>query len=117
LSIPKGTEKVLRDCFVVCCCEQVVRLAAAATTQGGRLHIATDVEEYARWCVQVMTPMMLAEQEDDDGTEGEAAEWRDCNGPDGWLVERPQWRPLTKYERRGVEELNHRIFDLLYERT
>jgi tRNA G46 methylase TrmB len=101
------------------CRGQVVRLAAAATTRGGRLHIATDVEEYARWCVRVMTPMLVEgggchEEENNDG---EMADWRDCNGPDGWLVERPEWRPLTKYERRGVEELNHRIYDLLYERT
>jgi hypothetical protein len=33
--------------------EQVVRLLAAATAVGGRLHIATDVEEYALWCTQV----------------------------------------------------------------
>lgn len=86
--------------------EQVVRLLAAATAVGGRLHIATDVEEYALWCTQVMAPMVSAEE----------PQWRDCNGPAGWLEARPEWRPLTVYERRGVEQLGHRIFDLSYER-
>jgi hypothetical protein len=53
-----------------------------------------------------MAPMVSAEE----------PQWRDCNGPAGWLEARPEWRPLTVYERRGVEQLGHRIFDLSYER-
>ncbi|HBB52352.1 MAG TPA: tRNA (guanosine(46)-N7)-methyltransferase TrmB, partial [Legionellales bacterium] len=30
-------------------------------------------------------------------------------------VERPTWRPVTKFEKRGVG-LGHEVFDLLYQR-
>jgi tRNA (guanine-N7-)-methyltransferase len=35
--------------------------------------------------------------------------------PDGTYCERPEWRPRTKYERRG-ERLGHEVSDLLFRR-
>ncbi len=34
----------------------------------------------------------------------------------GLLPERPRWRPVTRYEWRGVTELGHSIYDLCYRR-
>eukprot|EP00959_Pyramimonas_sp_CCMP1952_P206844 4326510-Pyramimonas_sp.AAC.1 len=46
------------------------------------------------------------------------AGWIDLNSEgSGYLAARPAWRPVTKYEKRGVEELGHDIFDLCYQRA
>jgi hypothetical protein len=34
----------------------------------------------------------------------------------GLLAERPAWRPVTHYEKRGIEELGHDIYDLCFVR-
>ena len=34
---------------------------------------------------------------------------------DGRFIERPQWRPLTKFELRG-ERLGHGVWDLVFRR-
>ena len=67
---------------------------------GGRLHLATDWEPYAEhmWDVLESTP----------GLANRA-------GPRGH-VPRPEWRPETHFERRGVR-LGHGVWDLLYDRT
>jgi tRNA (guanine-N7-)-methyltransferase len=61
-----------------------VRRAAELLVPGGTLHLATDIADYAQ--------QMLAVTD---------AEPRLSN-PAGGLVERPQWRPITGYERRGL---------------
>ena len=67
---------------------------------GGVLHLATDWRHYAEHMLEVM-------QESDDfvnlSTHGD-------------YCERPEWRPFTKYEKRG-EKLGHEVFDLLYRRV
>ena len=67
---------------------------------GGVLHLATDWRPYAEHMLEVM-------QESDDfvnlSTHGD-------------YCERPEWRPFTKYEKRG-EKLGHEVFDLLYRRV
>jgi tRNA (guanine-N7-)-methyltransferase len=63
----------------------------------GYLHIATDWEEYAVEILQTLRaePMLV-------------------NGsPD--FAPRPEYRPLTKFERRGMK-LGHGVWDLLFER-
>ncbi len=64
---------------------------------GGLLHMATDWAPYAEWMVEVMTGRSEFE----------------CLGQP-W-VERPEWRPETRFERRGLRH-GHDIFDLLYRR-
>lgn len=61
---------------------------------GGTLHLATDIEHYA--------DEMLATC---------AAEPR----LDGGIIDRPGWRPLTRFEQRGLDEGRSPI-DLLYTR-
>ncbi len=46
---------------------------------GGTLHIATDIADYAQQVIQAV-----------------------CGEPKGGVVPRPDWRPLTRFERRGL---------------
>ncbi|CAN5393196.1 hypothetical protein BH10ACT2_BH10ACT2_22610 [soil metagenome] len=61
---------------------------------GGMLHIATDIADYAAQAAQVcaLDPRLL-----------------------GGVVARPDWRPVTRFETRGLAEGREPI-DLIYER-
>jgi len=65
----------------------------------GRLHLATDWQDYAGQMWDVL-----------DATPGIA----NRAGPRG-AVERPDWRPQTHFETRG-QKLGHGVWDLLYDR-
>ena len=67
---------------------------------GGRLHCATDWEDYAEQMWDVL-----------DATAGLV----NRAGPRG-SVPRPDWRPQTHFETRG-QKLGHGVWDLLYDRT
>jgi tRNA (guanine-N7-)-methyltransferase len=77
----------------------VVELLARKLRPGGLLHMATDWEHYAQHMLEVMT-----------GT----ASFRNCAGPGG-TSPRPDSRPVTKFEQRGLR-LGHGVRDLLFER-
>ncbi len=62
---------------------------------GGYLHCATDWEPYAQQMLQVL--------------EAEPGLLNTCAG----FAPRPDWRPLTKFENRGLK-LGHGVWDLLY---
>ena len=66
---------------------------------GGRLHLATDWQDYAEQMWDVL-----------DATPGIA----NRAGPRG-SVQRPPWRPQTHFETRG-QRLGHGVWDLLYDR-
>ena len=66
----------------------------------GRLHLATDWQEYAEHMWDVL-----------DATPGIA----NRAGPRG-AVPRPDWRPQTHFETRG-QKLGHGVWDLLYDRV
>jgi tRNA (guanine-N7-)-methyltransferase len=72
-------------------------LAASRLARGGRLHVATDWQEYAEHVLQVLcaTP----------GLRNTAADF----------APRPESRPETKFERRGLK-LGHGVWDLVFER-
>lgn len=67
---------------------------------GGRLHCATDWADYAEQMWDVL-----------DATAGLA----NRAGPRG-SVPRPEWRPQTHFETRGMK-LGHGVWDLLYDRA
>ena len=76
-----------------------VQLLRRKLEPGGRIHLATDWPDYAEQMLQVM----------------EAAEgFSNAAGAGNWLA-RPDWRPETKFERRGLK-LGHPVHDLLYTR-
>lgn len=75
--------------------EQLGRVVAP----GGRLHLATDWAPYAEQMLETC----------------EASEAFQNAVPGGGFAPRPDTRPVTKFERRGLR-LGHEVFDLLYRR-
>ena len=66
---------------------------------GGVIHMATDWENYAEHMLEVLQT---------------ATDFENCS-ESGDYAERPQWRPLTKFENRG-NKLGHGVWDLLFRR-
>ena len=77
-----------------------MELIAAKLRPGGILHMATDWEPYAGHMLEVLS-----------GSDG----FRNCAGP-GNDSPRPDYRPETRFERRG-QRLGHGVWDLLFERN
>lgn len=67
---------------------------------GGVLHLATDWQDYAEWMMEVMCAAA--------GYQNQAGEYG--------FAERPPYRPITKFERRG-ERLGHGVWDILFQRV
>ena len=65
---------------------------------GGYLHCATDWEPYAQQMLEVLSAEPLLR-----------------NAVEGFAP-RPEWRPLTKFENRGLK-LGHGVWDLLFKRA
>ena len=72
---------------------------ARTLISNGILHCATDWADYATW--------MLERLESDERFVNQA-------GP-GAASPRPEWRPVTRFERRGTR-LGHEVADLIYTR-
>jgi tRNA (guanine-N7-)-methyltransferase len=68
--------------------------------QGGYLHLATDWEPYAQQMLQVLStePLIKNTATDPSGFSG-----------------KPSYRPLTKFENRGLK-LGHGVWDLVFEK-
>ncbi len=67
---------------------------------GGVLHMATDWLPYAEHMAEVMA----------------VAEGFENTANEGMYVPRPEFRPVTKFERRG-QRLGHSVWDLVYRRV
>jgi tRNA (guanine-N7-)-methyltransferase len=67
---------------------------------GGILHMATDWQHYAEQMMETLS---------------EAEGFENCAGA-GEYSERPSYRPITKFEKRG-ERLGHGIWDLVFKKT
>lgn len=74
-----------------------VELLASRIKPGGYLHCATDWEHYAEQMLHVLS----ANPTLDNTSEGFSA--------------RPDWRPLTKFEARGLR-LGHGVWDLIFKK-
>jgi tRNA (guanine-N7-)-methyltransferase len=72
-------------------------LVASRLKPGGYLHVATDWEEYAQQVLEVLS-----------------AESALANTTDGFAP-RPAYRPLTKFEERGLK-LGHGVWDIVFTR-
>jgi len=75
-----------------------VALLASRLAPGGYLHVATDWEEYAREILAVLSSEPLLH-----------------NAAGSGYSPRPEHRPLSRFERRGLR-LGHAVFDLLFQR-
>lgn len=76
-----------------------VELLAQKMKSGGILHMATDWEPYAEHMLDVMHEALAFEN----------------LSPESGACPQPEWRPPTKYEKRG-ERLGHAVKDLLFRR-
>ena len=79
------------------CCPLIAKLATRLKP-GGYLHIATDWQPYAAQMLEVLSAQSLL-----------------VNTADGYAP-RPAWRPLTKFETRGLK-LGHGVWDLVFRRA
>ena len=73
----------------------LVSKLAARLQSGGYVHCATDWEPYAQQMLEVLS-----------------AEPQLANSAEGYAP-RPQYRPLTKFENRGIK-LGHGVWDLVF---
>lgn len=67
---------------------------------GGYLHCATDWEPYAQQMLEVLNAEPALRN----------------TAPETGYAPRPDWRPLTKFENRGLK-LGHGVWDLIFVRT
>ncbi|MBC7416052.1 MAG: tRNA (guanosine(46)-N7)-methyltransferase TrmB [Herminiimonas sp.] len=75
----------------------LVQLLCTRLAPGGYLHCATDWEEYAQQMLEVL------------GAEPDLVNMADGYAP------RPAYRPVTKFENRGIK-LGHGVWDLVFQR-
>ncbi|MDP1924436.1 MAG: tRNA (guanosine(46)-N7)-methyltransferase TrmB [Thiobacillus sp.] len=76
----------------------LVRLLASRIQPGGYIHLATDWQDYAEQMLAVLTAEPLLANTVAD------------------YAPRPDTRPLTKFEQRGIR-LGHGVWDLLFKRV
>lgn len=81
---------------------EFIKLLCGKLKTGGYLHVATDWQEYAEWVLEVLR----AEPQ----LKNTAA--KENNG----YAEKPEYRPLTKFENRGLK-LGHGVWDLVFTRN
>ncbi len=67
---------------------------------GGWFHTATDWEHYAFWMIEVLDEL--------EGLHNQAGK--------GNFTPRPDFRPMTKFERRGIDR-GHGVWDLIYSKN
>ena len=75
-----------------------VALLASRMKAGAYLHVATDWENYARQILEVLSAEPLLANT--------------CGG----FAPRPEWRPQTKFESRGLR-LGHQVWDVVFRRV
>jgi tRNA (guanine-N7-)-methyltransferase len=73
----------------------LVGLLASRLKLGGYLHLATDWQDYAEWVLEVMRGEPQLQNTADD------------------YAPKPDYRPETKFERRGLN-LGHGVWDLVF---
>ena len=76
---------------------EFVKLLCIKLKIGGYLHVATDWQEYAEWVLEVLNAEPQLQNTAID------------------YAEKPSYRPLTKFENRGIK-LGHGVWDLVFKR-
>ena len=77
-----------------------IALVTRKLQQDGYFHAATDWENYAQHMLEVLNQQQILVNESADKT----------------YCKRPNYRPITKFERRGIH-LGHCVWDLIYRKT
>jgi tRNA (guanine-N7-)-methyltransferase len=81
----------------------LVALLASRIKPGGYIHCATDWQEYAEQILQVLS---------DEPSLVNTAPVDAATGADGYAP-KPDYRPLTKFENRGIK-LGHGVWDVVF---
>ncbi|MBX9890277.1 MAG: tRNA (guanosine(46)-N7)-methyltransferase TrmB [Amoebophilaceae bacterium] len=76
---------------------EFVNLLCQKLKPGAYLHLATDWQDYALWMINVLKDVPMLRNQ----------------AVDGDYVARPDYRPLTKFEQRGLK-LGHGVWDIIY---
>lgn len=76
---------------------EFVKLLCAKLKVGAYIHVATDWQEYAEWVLEVLNGETTLKNTAID------------------YAEKPSYRPLTKFENRGIK-LGHGVWDLVLKR-
>lgn len=76
---------------------EFVQLLCNKLKIGGYIHLATDWEDYAQHMLSVLSQNQELSNQ----------------SPSGDFVLRPSYRPLTKFEKRGIN-LGHKVWDLIF---
>ncbi len=84
--------RIVRDSFV--------KLLARKLAENGYFHAATDWENYAEWILDILN--LASDFENLSPTQN--------------YCERPDYRPLTKFEQRGIR-LGHSVWDVIFKRV
>ena len=84
-----------------------VKLLVSRLKPGGYIHLATDWQEYAVQMLEVLTG-----EESIQNTSKELETLEDGRTVPGY-AERPSYRPITKFENRGLK-LGHGVWDLVF---
>lgn len=78
---------------------EFVNLLLSRLKPSGHLHLATDWQHYAEHMLEVLSAHSALRN----------------MSPTGDYIERPDYRPITKFEKRG-HRLGHGVWDLLFEK-
>ncbi|MGB4811220.1 MAG: tRNA (guanosine(46)-N7)-methyltransferase TrmB [Methylophilaceae bacterium] len=74
---------------------EFIKLLCSKLKAGAYLHVATDWQDYAQWVLEVLNAEPQLKNTVTD------------------YVEKPSYRPLTKFENRGIK-LGHGVWDLVF---
>jgi tRNA (guanine-N7-)-methyltransferase len=77
---------------------EFIKLLCAKLKAGAYIHVATDWQEYAEWVLEVL--------QGEPQLQNTALDY----------AEKPAYRPLTKFENRGLK-LGHGVWDLVFKRV
>ncbi|MEN9984098.1 MAG: hypothetical protein RI918_2067 [Pseudomonadota bacterium] len=86
--------------------QPLIAKLAARLKVGGYIHCATDWQEYAEQILEVLSAEPLLQNRADPVKDAELAGYSP----------KPYYRPLTKFENRGIK-LGHGVWDVVFERV
>ena len=86
--------------------QPLIAKLAARLKVGGYIHCATDWQEYAEQILEVLSAEPLLKNRADPVKDAELAGYSP----------KPHYRPLTKFENRGIK-LGHGVWDVVFERV
>ena len=76
---------------------EFIKLLSSKLKVGAYIHVATDWQEYAQWVLEVLSAEKMLKNTAED------------------YAEKPRYRPLTKFENRGIK-LGHGVWDLVFKK-